>query len=172
MKKENKVEFVNEPTNLKLEYDDVSPFTGNKCVMIESDPRTGMESRICMESGYTTTDRFTVGSRALDSYEKQIPELYKDTKFVDQLLNQVWYLATMRTQAACLYAMGNTKDDYKWKLAEVKSLSEEEQKKYPIEGQTDKYHSHIVDVDNATEFDKNDFKGAIDKFYSIIGKGN
>ena len=171
MKKENKVEFVNEPTSLKLEYDDISPFTGNKCVLIESDPRTGMESRICMESGMTTTDRFTIGSRALEGYENHIPQLYKDTKFVDQLLNQIWYLATMRTQAACLYAMGTTKDDYKWKLAEVKALDEEEQKKYPIEGQKDKYHSHIVDVENAKEFDKNNFKDAIDEFYSIIGKG-
>tara|TARA_B100001778_G_C18581910_1_gene627857 strand:- start:650 stop:1168 length:519 start_codon:yes stop_codon:yes gene_type:complete len=170
MKKENKVEFANEPTNLKLEYDDISPFTGNKCVLIESDPRTGMESRICMESGYTTTDRFAVGSRALDSYEKQIPELYRDTKFIDQLLNQVWYLATMRTQDACLYAMGKTKDDYKWKLAQVRALADDEKENYPIQDQEGKYHSHIVDVDNAEEFDKNNFKGAIDKFYSIIGR--
>ena len=162
-------EFNN--TDLNLEYDDISPFTGNKCVLIEADEKTGMESRICMESGMTTTDRFTVGARAVEQYEKFIPELYKDTKYVDKLLNQVWYLSTMRTHVACLYAMGTTKDDYQWKLALVKELNSEESKKYPIEGKEGEFHTHIVDVDNAETYERNDFKTAIDKFYSIMGQG-
>ena len=67
--KENRLEIVNN-SNINLDYDEVSPFTGNKCVLIEADENTGMESRICMESGMTTTDRFIVGSRAIEQYEK------------------------------------------------------------------------------------------------------
>ena len=156
-------------TNLKLEYDDISPFTGNKCVLIEADDKTGMESRICMESGMTTTDRFTVGARAIAQYEKYIPQLYKDTKYVDNLLNQVWYLSTMRTHVACLYAQGETKDDYVWKLAFVKELTGEERLKYPCEDNKEEYHTHIVDIDNAKTFERNEFKTAIDEFYSLMG---
>ena len=170
-KQENKIEITNSSDNLKLEYDDVSPFTGNKCVLIEADDKTGMESRICMESGMTTTDRFIIGSRAVESYEQFIPELYKDTKYTDKILNQVWYLATMRTHAACLYAEGTHKDDYKWKLAMVQPLVGDERLAHPIEGKDNEYHTHKVDVENAEEFDKNDFKGAIDKFYALMGKG-
>lgn len=172
-KQENKIEVTRVEQSaggdqLNLEYDDISPFTGNKCVLIEADEKTGTESRICMESGYTTMDRFVVGSRAIENYEKFVPELYKDTKYIDQLLNQVWFLSTMRTSKACLYAMGTTKDDYQWKLALVKELTSEEREKYPVEGKENEYHTHIVDVDNAETYEKDDFKTAIDKFYSTM----
>ena len=76
-KQENEIEVTKVEQSaggdvLKLEYDDISPFTGNKCVLIEADEKTGTESRICMESGYTTMDRFVVGSRAIEAYEKMI----------------------------------------------------------------------------------------------------
>jgi len=157
---------------LKLEYDDISPFTGNKCVLIEADPANNIESRICMETGFTTSDKFKIGSPTITEYESMIPQLYKDTKYTDNLLEQVWYLSTMRTAVGCLYADGNTKDDFVWKLAEVKELTSEERKEYPVEGKTDEYHTHIVDIDNAEEFPKNDFKSAIDKFYELIGNIN
>jgi|TARA_R110001583_G_scaffold95325_1_gene239099 hypothetical protein len=176
-KQENEIEVTKVEQSaggdvLKLEYDDISPFTGNKCVLIEADEKTGTESRICMESGYTTMDRFVVGSRAIEAYEKMIPELYRDTKYTDQLLNQIWFLSTMRTQKACLYAMGTTKDDFEWKLALVKELSQEEKENYPVEGKDPvEYHTHIVDVDNAETFANHDFKTAIDKFYSTMQVG-
>ena len=170
MKKENKVEFVKEPRGINLEYDDLSPFTGNKCVLIEADEKTGMESRICMESGMTTTDRFTVGSRAIEQYEKFVPQLYRDTKFTDQTLNQVWYLATMRNHLACLYADGTSKDDYVWKISYVKALDADERLKYPVEGKEGQYHTHKVDVENAIVFEKDDFKSCIDKFYETMGE--
>ena len=165
-----KIEFAEDNGELKLEYDDISPFTGNKCVLIEADETNNIESRICMESGYTTSDKFTIGSPDIDVYEKMIPQLYKDTKFVDLTLNQVWYLSTMRTALGCLYADGMTKDDFVWKLAEVRELTTDERKKYPVEGKTEEYHTHIIDVENATFFAKNQFKVAIDKFYELIGR--
>jgi hypothetical protein len=173
-KQENKIEVSKIEQSegspaIKLEYDDDSPFTGNKCVLIEADQGTGAESRICMESGYTTMDRFVVGGRAIDSYEKMIPQLYKDTKYVDQILNQVWYLSTMRTERACLYADGKTKDDFIWKISYVIEMSEEERLKYPVEGKENEYHTHMVDIDNSIQFANNDFKSAIDKFYEIMG---
>ena len=169
MKQENtKVEFNNNESSLKLEYDDQSPFTGNQCVLIEADEKTGSESRICMESGYTTMDKFQVDTDIVKAYERQVPQLYKDTKYVDQILNQVWYLSTMRTDKACLYADGTTKDNYTWKLAYVKELTSEERKQYPVDGKENEYHTHKVDVQNALSFDRNDFKGAMDKFYEAM----
>ena len=34
------------------------------------------------------------------------------------------------------------------------------------------YHTHRIDIDNAEEFPKNDFKAAIDKFYELLGQSN
>ena len=170
MKEKTKIEFGD---SMKLEYDEVSPFTGNKCVLIEADPSTNVESRICMESGYTTSDKFQITNDGTNSdierYETMIPQLYKDTKYIDHTLGQVWYLSTLRTALGCLYADGTTKDDFVWKLAEVKELTTEERKQYPVEGKPDEYHTHIIDVDNATEYEKSNFKAAIDEFYTILG---
>tara|TARA_R110000824_G_scaffold389607_1_gene585779 strand:- start:3648 stop:4175 length:528 start_codon:yes stop_codon:yes gene_type:complete len=169
---ENKEKIENNNSKIKLEYDDISPFTGNKCVLIEADSSNDVESRICMESGYTTSDKFTVGSPEILVYEQMIPQLYKDTKFVDQTINQVWYLSTMRTPLGCLYADGQTKDDFVWKLAKVEVLTPEERKEFPVEDKEGEYHTHRIDIDNAEEFPKNDFKAAIDKFYELLGQSN
>ena len=37
-----------------IECDVISPITGNKCVMVEADEKTNIESYLCLESGYTT----------------------------------------------------------------------------------------------------------------------
>ena len=89
-----KIEITKNETGLNLEYDDISPFTGNNCVLIEADEKTNAESRICMESGYTTCDVFTPGSDALKEYELYIPQLYKDTKFTDSLLEREEFMST------------------------------------------------------------------------------
>lgn len=172
MKESTKIEFTEIETGLKLDYDEVSPFTGNKSVLIEADETTNSEARICMETGYTTSDKFILGSPDIDAYEQMIPQLYKDTKFIDHTLNQVWYLSTMRTSRGCLYADGTSKDDFVWKLAKVRLLTQEERLEYPIEGKTNEYHTHIIDIVNPEIFNKDSFKSAIDKFYELIGNPN
>ena len=172
MKEETtKIEVSGNETGLKLDFDDISPFTGNDCVLIEADESTNTESRICMETGFTTSERFKLGSPDIAEYEKTVPQLYKDTKYTDSLLNQIWYLATLRTPLGCLYAEGTSKDDYKWKLARVRELTSEEKLKYPVDGADPiEYHTHIIDIENAEIFDQNKFQDAMDSFYSLIGQ--
>ena len=170
-KEETKIEVINNKSGLNLDFDDVSPFTGNNCILIEADETTNSESRICMETGYTTSDRFKIGSAAIAEYEITVPQLYRDTKYIDPILNQVWYLATLRTPLGCLYADGFNKDDYKWKLAPVRELSADEKVNYPVAGKDPiEYHTHIIDIDNPEIFEQGKFQEAMDKFYSLIGQ--
>ena len=37
---------------MKFDYDEMSPITGNKCVLVEPN-NDGSLSKMCMESGYT-----------------------------------------------------------------------------------------------------------------------
>ena len=76
---------------MKLEHDSVSPITGNECVIIEADEKTGTNSYMCMESGYTTTDNFKIDSEHVETYETQITELMKNIKFEDKETGLVWY---------------------------------------------------------------------------------
>ena len=60
---------------MKLEYDEISPLTGQKTVVVEADEQTNIESYICMESGYTTTDKLKIDSKEVEQYESTITEL-------------------------------------------------------------------------------------------------
>ena len=57
----SEIEIVNNESGLKLDYDEVSPITQNKCVIVEADTETGEEHRMCMESGYMTSQSMGIG---------------------------------------------------------------------------------------------------------------
>ena len=50
-------------TELKADYDEISPITGNKCVIIEVDEQSNTTSYICMESGYANPSWNVIFSR-------------------------------------------------------------------------------------------------------------
>ena len=43
---------------MKLEFDEISPFSNKKTVLVEADEQTNVESRICLSTGYTTRDNW------------------------------------------------------------------------------------------------------------------
>ena len=76
---------------MNLNYDEISPITGNKCVLIEADQNTNIESRICMESGYTTNDYLKIDSDHIAKFESTITEYMSTVKYVDNELGCIWY---------------------------------------------------------------------------------
>jgi len=60
---ESKVEITNNPNGINLEYDEKSPITSNKCVIVEADATTGQEHRMCMESGFVTRTELVFNSK-------------------------------------------------------------------------------------------------------------
>ena len=98
----NKIEITNNPNNIKLDYDEKSPVTSNKCVIVEADTDTGVEHRMCMESGYVTRTDLVYNSEACDQHEKGCTELMKKIKLVDMNLNTVWYPTFMQMHGGML----------------------------------------------------------------------
>ena len=167
---ENKVEITNNPSNIKLEYDEISPITGNKCVIVEGDTKNGEEHRMCMESGYVTRTSLVPESEACEQHEIGCTELMKKLQLVDTTLNSVWYPTFMQMPGGMLYCEGNgtTPEDYTWCVATVVSIEGEERKKYPIPGKQDEYYTSRLDVENAKKFKGFDFENALDTFYGVI----
>ncbi len=50
----SEIEIIDNNSGLKIDYDEISPITNNKCVIVEAEESTGEEHRMCMESGYIT----------------------------------------------------------------------------------------------------------------------
>ena len=156
---------------MKLEYDSVSPITGNECVIIEADEKTGTNSYMCMESGYTTTDNFKIDSEHVETYETQITELMKNIKFEDKETGLVWYPAFLNIPGAgMLYCKGETKENMTWEVADIIELIGEERLNYPVPGKEGEYFTSKLNTENATSFLSKEFDKALDHFYSIVNK--
>ena len=151
---------------MKLEYDSISPITGNKCVLIEADVQTNSESFLCMESGFTSHEKLIEGSEFQKKYEERLTDLMLACKTLDDD-NKAWYPTFMQLPGGMLYAEGFP-DKWYWKVAKVLPLNEEERKQYPIVGRPGEYHTSRLDVENAKEYNNSDFELALDDLYNIV----
>lgn len=166
----NKIEVINNPSGINLEYDEVSPITGNKCVIVEADEQSGDEHRMCMESGYVTRTSLVIDTEACTQYEQGCTELMKKLQVLDPTTNTVWYPTFMQMPGGMLYCEGNgiTPDDYQWCIAKVIPVMGDERKKYPIPGKEGEYFTSRLDVENAQKYPGNMFEKALDIFYQLI----
>jgi len=155
---------------MKIDYDDISPITGNKCVIIESDEKTNEESRLCMESGYTTKDSWKTGSDIIKHYEEHVTELMRELKFEDDKSGLTWYPSTMVTPTVMLYPKGQDIAEWCWEVAEVIAIEGEERLNYPVPGVENQYYTNRVDIENAKQFEQPEFELALDAFYGVITK--
>ena len=57
---------------MKLEYDAISPITGNKCVLEEASPHDNSISYLCMESGYTSHEHLKEDSDFQKKYNSYL----------------------------------------------------------------------------------------------------
>ena len=154
---------------MNIDYDSISPITGNKCVLEESNPQDNTTSFLCMESGFTSHEHLKEGTEFQERYEKRLTELMLSCKMIDDT-NKAWYPTFMQMPGGMLYIEGNSAQSWKWKVAEVVPLEGDERLQYPIPGKENEYHTSRLDVDNAKTYDTNDFQTALDELYSVVKK--
>lgn len=153
---------------MKIDYDEISPITENKCVVVEADEQTGVESRLCMQSGYSTADTLKLGSDTIEKYEQSLTQLMRDRKFIDNESQLVWYPSFMQLPGGMLYCDESADSELQWKVAGIVEIFGDECKKYPIPGKDGEYYTSKLDVDNATIYNKYDFETALNDLYSIV----
>ena len=152
---------------MNLDYDEISPITGNKCVVVEADADANIQSYLCMESGYTTTDQLIKDGPYVEKHEENLTELMLDAKHEDEETGLVWYPTFMQMPGGMLYPEGTVRE-LKWKVAKVIPIFGEERLKYPVPGKEGEYYTSKLDVDNANIYDTNDFKLALEELYDIV----
>ena len=150
-----------------IDYDSVSPITGNKCVVEEANEHDNTVSYLCMESGFTSHEKLIEGTEFQEKYEQGLTDLMTTCKIVSDD-NRAWYPTFMQMPGGMLYCEGNSSQSWNWKVARVIPIIGEERLKYPIVGKENEYHTSKLDVDNAKTYDKNDFKMALDELYAIV----
>ena len=139
----------------KIDNTEISPITGKKSVVVETDDN-GIESRLCMDTGYTTVSNYKIDSPDVDEYESSTSQLIRDLRFVDEELGQYWYLTTVMFSTGMIYPEG-TATEWKWVYAPIIDIPKEEQKEYPVPGKTGTYYETRLGVDVAEYYESTEF---------------
>ena len=115
-------------------------------------------SYICFSCGFMSNSTYTRDSDALSKMDSSSSELMKEIKFFDYEREIFWFPTILNMgKFGMIYPEGK-KDNWNWKLAEVRKLSEEEQKDPKYEG-----HEHTLDLENATTYGQHEFVDACKK---------
>jgi len=150
----------------KIDYDSISPITGNKCVIEEANEHDNTVSYLCMESGYSSHENLIDNTEFQLKFEKALTDLMKSCKVLDDE-NRAWYPTFMQMPGGMLYCEGTVKK-WNWKVAKVIPIIGDERLNYPILGKENEYHTSKLDVDNAKTYSKDNFATALDELYSIV----
>ena len=154
-----------------IDYDSISPITGNKCVLEEANTQDNTVSYLCMESGFTSHEKLIDGTEFQQKYEKHLTELMIQCKIIDDD-NRAWYPTFMQMPGAMLYCEGESVDSWYWKVAKIIPIIGDERLNYPMVGKENEYHTSRLDVDNANKYNKDNFANALEELYSIVKKEN
>jgi Zn ribbon nucleic-acid-binding protein len=129
---------------------------------------TTVKSYMCVSCGYTSTTLNEVGSQVIKHYEENTAEIIKDLKWVDPNTNLIWYPIVLNFPSfGIIFPDGTGVHDWTWKAAPAIDIPEEDQKKYPIPGETDKFYTRKVNMEAGKSFAKDDFYNAC-KFLGFI----
>ena len=104
----------------------------------------------CISCGYVSSDKF-LGTKENNEEYKNLDELLQ--KWVQETENRLWIPIQMTLPFGMVYP-ALVDNNMKWIFAEKIEIPEEEQKKYPIEGQEGKFYTHKFETENPQMFDK------------------
>jgi|SRR5210317_1298125 hypothetical protein len=155
---------------MEKKYDEVSPITNNLCVLVDRDDSTGLTSKLCVESGFTTNSFLKDGSKTLEELRTMIPKVAYDLKVVDKDGN-IWIPAMQSTEFSSIYPIPNqeSEDGFLWQVTPIKKLSEEDSKKYPNPDKPGEFMTSYVDFENSKNFPQDSFTDALEYFVNMDG---
>jgi len=160
---------------MRLDYDEINPFTRRKTVLVEWDENAQQNMKLCMETGYHTFDSWVCDggtiSPELEAYRENLPDVISNFELIEfeggnwsklawpHGICQVWYLIVMQSREHVLYPEYNDdRFDYIWKVCSWRLLSEGEEidddcPKYEYEGKTAILGPETVSIFQSSEFE-------------------
>ena len=131
-------------------------FNKNKCFE-DTVENNGSEfkSYMCFNCGFTSNSSYTWVSQELKKAQLGATQLMNDVSFYDEDRKIMWFPSVVNMgKLGVIYPEG-TKNNWTYKMAQVRQLSESEQKEERYKG-----HKEILDVENAKDYGQYDFLDA------------
>ena len=113
------------------------------------------KSYMCFNCGFTTNTSYTQDSESLDKLLNKSTQLVREIKFFDYDRKLVWIPTTLNMGKLGIIYPDGTKNNWNWKLAEVRKLTKEEQEDPQYGG-----HEYTLDLENAKEYGQYEFMEA------------
>jgi hypothetical protein len=107
------------------------------------------EDKLDIDSGYFTREAFTVGSEECALFEDTVTQLIVDAK--QERGDRTWYLTTITLPGGILFPDGEV-DNYKWIVAPVVAVLDEDKGNYPIPGEKGESYNSRVGIEDAKQF--------------------
>lgn len=152
---------------MRLVYDEVSPFTGKRSVMIEPDAEAKDFLKICMDTGYHTyQEKWKTGSEYIENVENTFPNVVLSTKRECDDGN-TWYRIVLLTPFVMLVPEEEN-DDFVWCIYTLKNADpKKDQVVMEVEDVEGNPLYRCVDMDTRKVFPDNEFSLAMDAFQTI-----
>lgn len=120
----------------------------------------GISSYICVNCGYTTNSTFTIESTEIESWEQNTPILVRNLKILDIDTGLLWYPCVIHIPSRGMIFPEGSENSWFWRVAKIIKISEENKSNYPIPGRDGEFYESLLDIENASVYDKHDFKRA------------
>lgn len=99
---------------------------------------------VCLSCGFTASDLFLQGEYDAMEYELEMPELFKDIKYVDEEL-RVWYPHVINVEGkGTVFPNGSSKDNWHWAAIKSVPLTDEEKENPRFKGKQYKSDSKTM----------------------------
>lgn len=120
----------------------------------------GLITWACLICGFQTNTQLMEGTDTVVQFERTLPELYKDIRFVDEA-GLVWY--PMHTEVpgiGIVFADGVNKEEWRWAFVPHIPVEAHEQERFKdAEGNYIKYKTNLHEV---IHFDQHQFARALE----------
>jgi hypothetical protein len=149
---------------MRLTYDEISPLTGNRTVLIEEDAFSGDIVKLCMETGYQTYENSwkAENEEIVANLENQFPYQVVDSKFIDEGGN-IWYKCFLISPNVLLYP-----DEHQWRVSNLIELDPGNGVPIQVPHAPGQMVTKYLDESNSSIFEKTKFEDALFEFQKRI----
>jgi hypothetical protein len=117
---------------------------------------------VCFNCGFQTNDLMREGEFDFEQYEEEMPELFKDIKYVDEE-GRVWYPNVINIEGkGTVFPNGASKDDWQWSAIKSILLTDEEKESPKFKGKIFKSDSKTLENFDQDYFAACDYIGMFD----------
>lgn len=151
---------------MRQTYDEVSPITGNRRVLVEYDEERQANMKLCMETGYHTYDTWVSGSDIVRNVESELPDIIRKSAVIDSS-GHPWYKLILMTPFLLLIPELVNDTDEAWVIYALKWAEDGDDVIMVVPGDDGEDRYRTIDPNTRQEFPANKFSEAMDVMQTL-----